>query len=139
MELSSAEIKRIQEEAATKRGFREALVKEVENIEGLPDMQRWRAIKNLLLKVNPKLKPLDDHFIAEVRKTRENQLNEFGASKSGDVRQLIDMPVFLYQAIMLADKDFSYKVNVSRDREEQKRTWRKMAKAFPEYAIARTV
>lgn len=139
MELTSAQIKQIQAEAATKKGFREQLLKEVEKIEGLPDMKRWRAIKDLLLRLNPAVKAVDDKFIADLKATKDAQLNQFGSSKEGHIRQLLDMPTYLYQVLMIADQDFNYNVNISHDRELQKRTWRRMAKTFPEYAIARSI
>jgi hypothetical protein len=116
---------------------RVAFGKEVERIEKLPQMQRWRAIKNLLLKVKPDLVPLDQEFIADVRQQRElNMLKETGASKSGSTRALYSMPQYLYAALHLIDPEFT---KLQDDPELSKQTNLKIARTFPEYCLARKI
>ena len=119
-------------ETATKEQF----LQEIERIEGLPEAERWHEIKTLLLAVNPELKPLDDHFVAQLEDDRNEQDNDFGASKERSLRMLIDVPRYLYDALIIADPEFEQQV---KNKEGSKQLWRKMAKVFPEYKIARKV
>jgi hypothetical protein len=116
---------------------RQAFGKEVARIEGLPQAQRWREIKNLLLKVKPDLIPLDNQFVQQVREEREtNMLSDTGASKSGSTRALYSMPQYLYAALHLIDPEFT---RLQEDEATSKQINRKIAKVFPEYALARKV
>lgn len=109
----------------------------VARIEGLPQAQRWREIKNLLLKVKPDLVPLDQQFVAYIKEEREtNMLSDTGASKSGSTRALYSMPQYLYAALHLLDPDFT---KLQENPETSKIINRKLAKVFPEYALARKV
>lgn len=111
--------------------------KEVARIESLPQTMRWREIKNLLFKVKPELKQLDDEFILDVKFQREqNILTDTGASKSGSTRALYSMPQFLYSVLHLMDPDFT---KMQEDPTTNKIINRKIAEAFPEYRIARKV
>ena len=40
--------------------------------EALPQMERWRAIKNLLLKTKPDLIPIDKEFCQAIRERTRN-------------------------------------------------------------------
>ena len=116
---------------------RVAFGKEVEKIEKMPQMQRWRAIKNLVLKVKPELVPLDQEFMASVRVERElNMLKDTGASKSGSTRALYSMPQYLYAALHLIDPEFT---KLQEDPETSKITNLKIAQAFPEYRLCRKI
>lgn len=111
------------------------LVKSVEKIEGLPDSQRWRETKNLLLKVNPKLRAIDQQFIAELNDLRRDQINDFGANKQHNIRHLMEMPRYLYDALLLLDTNLEDRVQ-SKEKGESKAVMRKLAATFPEYRIA---
>lgn len=109
----------------------------VARIEGLPQEQRWREIKNLLLKVKPDLVPLDQEFIRAIREEREqNMFSQTGSSKSGDTRALYSMPQYLYAALHVLDPDFT---RVQEDPELSRKINRKLARTFPEYCLARTI
>jgi hypothetical protein len=111
--------------------------REVARIEGLPQAQRWREIKKLLLKVKPDLVPLDKDFVQQIREEREhNMLSETGASKSGSTRALYSMPQYLYAALHILDPDFT---KLQEDPETSKEINLKLAKVFPEYCLARKV
>jgi len=118
--------------------YKKQYVDHLGKIEGLPDMQRWRAIKNLLLDVNPKLKPLDRKFILDVKELRDDQKNDFGANDRHTLRALVEMPKYLYDALIVADPEFNRKMT-SKHKGESKALWRKVAKTFPEYRIARKI
>jgi hypothetical protein len=114
--------------------YRQDFGREVARIEGLPQVERWRAIKSLLLKTKPDLKPLDDMFIQQVREEREaNMFSQTGASKSGSTRALYSMPQYLYAALHVLDPDFT---KFQEDKDQNKIFNRKIARAFPEYSLA---
>ena len=116
---------------------RQAFAKEVERIEGLPQMERWRAIKNLLFKVKPELKPVDDQFCAAIKEEREfNMLKATGASKSGSTRRLYSMPQYMYAMLTVVDPEF---MRLSEDLDNNKDLHRKIARAFPEYRLAQKI
>ena len=111
-----------------------AFVKEIERIEGLPQTQRWRAIKELLFKVRPDIRKIDNDYIAALKEERETEmLNAFGASKSLSTRRLYSMPQYMYAMLTVVDPDFT---RMSEDPDTTKAFHRKVAKAFPEYCLA---
>jgi hypothetical protein len=115
---------------------RQMYVKEIGRIEGLPQTQRWRAIKNFLLKVKPELRHIDNQFINAIKEERESTLLETGATKSGSTRKLYSMPQYLYASLHLLDPEFT---KLQDDPESSKAINLKIAKTFPEYAIARKI
>lgn len=116
---------------------RKAFASEVEKIEGLPQMQRWRAIKELLFKVKPEFIPLDKSFCDAIREEREfGMLKDTGASKSGSTRKLFSMPQYLYAMLHLIDPEFT----AMQDNPETSRELNhKLAKTFPEYRVAKRI
>lgn len=102
------------------------------------DIARWRGIREFILAYNPKVAAVDKHFIESLNETRNKQLNEFGASKGFHIRQLMDMPAYLHEALITADPQLLPLMN-SNDRDVQKKIWRKITEAFPEYKIARKI
>lgn len=115
---------------------RKAFAKEVERIEGLPQAQRWREIKNLLMKTKPDLIPLDKEFIKAVAEERSETLNDLGSSKSMSTRKLLSMPQYLYAALHVLDPEFT---RLQEDPDTAKKTNHKLAKVFPEYCIAKRI
>lgn len=116
---------------------RQAFGREVARIEALPQTQRWREIKKLLLRVKPELKPLDDQFIQQIREEREtNMLTDTGASKSGSTRALYSMPQYLYATLHILDPEFT---KLQEDPNTSKEVNRKLARVFPEYCLARKI
>jgi len=101
-------------------------------------VERWRGIKDFLIAYNPRIKPIDDQFILALNETRAEQLNDFGSNKAMNIRQLMDLPTYLYEALITADTELLPLMN-SKDIEIQKKVWRKIAMAFPEYKIARKI
>lgn len=115
---------------------KKAFAKEVEKIEGLPQTQRWRAIKDLLFKVKPELIPLDKQFCQAIAEERTNLLNDLGATKSLSTRKLYSMPQYLYAALHVLDPEFT---KLQADPDKTKSLNLKIARTFPEYAIARKI
>lgn len=115
---------------------RKAFAKEVERIEGLPQSQRWRAIKDLLFKVKPELIPLDKQFCAAIAEERMDMLNDLGASKSLSTRKLYSMPQYLYAALHVLDPEFT---KMQADIDQTKKLNLKIARTFPEYCLARKI
>lgn len=115
---------------------RKAFAKEVERIEGLPQMKRWRAIKELLFRVKPDLVPIDKQFIKEVSEERANMLNDIGASKTLSTRKLLSMPQYLYAALHVLDPEFT---KLQEDPQLSKKTNLKLAQTFPEYCVAKRI
>ena len=110
---------------------------EVARIEKLPQAQRWREIKTLLLKVKPDLVPLDNQFIQQIKEEREHNIfSDTGASKSGSTRHLMSMPQYLYAALHVIDPEFT---QLQENPETSQKVNRKLAQVFPEYRIARKV
>lgn len=114
------------------------LVEAVEKIEGLPESQRWREYKNLLLKINPKLRPIDEKFIRDLNEDRRAQFNDFGSDKAMSIRRLLEMPRYIYDTLTIADPELNRKITSS-VKGESKAAWRKLARVFPEYRIARKI
>jgi len=114
-----------------------AFAKEVELIEGLPQTRRWRAIRELLFKVRPEIRKIDNDFIAAIKEERETEmLSVTGASKSLSTRRLYSMPQYMYAMLTVVDPDFT---RMSEDPDTTKAFHRKVAKAFPEYCLARKI
>lgn len=115
---------------------RKQRVNKLGHIESLPQAERWKEIKKLMLDLHPDLREADRYFCEDVARTRNEQLfKDTGASKSGDTRQLISLPDFLYQAFRVADPDFE-PTQTSKDPNVVKKLYYKLWEVFPEYRVA---
>ena len=115
---------------------REQYLEQIDKIMAMPRTQKWRTTRDFLRAINPKVRRLDDEFILELNETRNDQLNEFGSNKAMNLRHLMEMPEFLYEALVTVDTELVPDLN-SKDKQTVTRTWRKLAEVFPEYRIAR--
>jgi len=115
---------------------RKAFAEELEKIEGLPQAERWRAIKNLLFKTKPDLIALDKQFIEGIKDERANMLNDLGSTKSLSTRKLLSMPQYLYAALHILDPEFT---RLQEDPDTATKTNLKLAKVFPEYCLAKRI
>lgn len=104
----------------------------------LTQTEKWRATRDFLRAINPQVRKIDDDFILELNKTRNDQINDFGSNKAMNLRQLIDMPEYMYEALITADPELLPDIN-SKDKDTTTRVWRKLAQVFPEYRIARKI
>lgn len=117
---------------------REQYLQQIDKIMAMPRTQKWRTTRDFLRAINPQVRKVDDEFILELNETRNDQLNEFGSNKEMNLRHLMDMPEFLYEALVTVDTELVPDLN-SKDKETVTRTWRKLAEVFPEYRIARKI
>lgn len=117
---------------------REQYLQQIDKIMAMPRTQKWRTTRDFLRAINPQVRKVDDEFILELNETRNDQLNEFGSNKEMNLRHLMDMPEFLYEALVTVDTELIPDLN-SKDKETVTRTWRKLAEVFPEYRIARKI
>jgi len=115
---------------------RKAFAEELEKIEGLPQAERWRAIKNLLFKTKPDLIALDKQFIEGIKDERANMLNDLGSTKSLSTRKLLSMPQYLYAALHILDPEFT---RLQENPDTATKTNLKLAKVFPEYCLAKRI
>lgn len=117
---------------------REQYLAQIDKIMALPQSEKWRATRDFLRAINPHVRKVDDDFILELNKTRNEQINDFGSNKAMNLRQLIDMPEYLYEALITVDTELLPDIN-SKDKDTTTRVWRKLAQVFPEYRIARKI
>lgn len=101
-------------------------------------IERWRGIREFLLAYNPKVAAVDREFIQQVNDTRNEQFNDFGSNKGMNIRQLLDMPGYLHEALITADPELLPLMN-NEDLNVQRKIWRKLTAAFPEYKVARKI
>lgn len=109
----------------------------IKQIEQLPRVQRWRAAREFLFQMKPYLRPLDNGFIKQVARQRENlRLPSGRSSVKSQGRQIIDMPDFVYFAVIAFDPVLEKELN-ERDVRASNRAWAKLGNAFPEYRLTR--
>jgi hypothetical protein len=113
-------------------------VKTIEKIENLARPQKWREIKKLLLDLHPELVPYDDDFAQACKELRQRSASKTAASKSGDLRNTMKIPNYLYQGIIKLDPDFMIEMS-GRNHGHQILIGQQLYKAFPEYRIARAI
>lgn len=119
--------------------LKERKLKQLDQILARPTQtERWRGIREFLLAYNPKIQAVDKQFIEDLNTTRAEQFNEFGSNKAMNIRQLMDMPAYLHEALITADPDLLEQMN-NPDVNIQKKIWRELTLAFPEYKIGRKV
>lgn len=119
--------------------LKERKLKQLDQILSRPSqIERWRGIREFMLAYNPRIALVDKEFIASLNDTRNEQFNEFGSNKAMNIRQLMDMPSYLHEALITADPELLPQMN-NPDVKVQKNIWRKLTAAFPEYKIARKI
>ena len=117
---------------------REQYLAQIDKIMAMPQTEKWRTTRDFLRAINPTVRKVDDEFILELNNTRNEQINDFGSNKAMNLRQLIDMPEYLYEALITVDTELLPAIN-SKDKDTTTRIWRKLATVFPEYRIARKI
>lgn len=115
---------------------RQSQLQELERIETLGQVERWRAIRTLMWNMNPRTQDDDRLHCEEVaRRRREEVGTGTGASKSGSMRVLVSLPEYLYLAIKAADPDFM-PMSQSKNKAEIRKLQRRLWTAFPGYRLA---
>lgn len=102
------------------------------------DSERWRAIQQLMFKINPELVTEDRIHCVAVAEKRVEQRSLTGSSKSGGMRALYSMPDYLYRALQLMDPTFQ-KRQEAKDKESVKRLNYKIWRTFPMYRLAEKI
>lgn len=115
---------------------RQSQLKELERIETLGQVERWRAIRTLMWNMSPQAKADDKVHCEEVARRRRMEMGKAtGASKSGSMRALVSLPEYLYLTIKAADPDFM-PMSQSKDKAQIRKLQRRLWTAFPEYRLA---
>lgn len=115
---------------------RDKHVKTIEKIEMTPRPEKWREIKKFMLRLHPELKPLDDDFAQACKELRQRTQSKTASSESGNLRNTLKLPNWLYQGIIKLDPDFMLEMS-GRNHGHQKLLAEQLWKSFPEYRIAR--
>ena len=116
---------------------RRQLLHELERIEGLPQIQKWQATRDFVLKLHPGYVREELDFIASVKEIREKEnLKPTGASKTGALRHTMKIPQYIYTALLAVDPSL-YEEMSGRNPEAQDALMKKLYKAFPMYRVAR--
>lgn len=102
------------------------------------DAERWRAIQQLMFKINPALVHEDQRHCVAVAELRMEQRALTGSSKSGNMRALYSMPDYLYRALQIMDKTFQ-KRQEAKDKESVKKLNYKIWSTFPAYRLAEKI
>lgn len=118
---------------------RQQLIDYIGTIEELSnDSERWRAIQQLMFKINPDLVKEDRIHCAAVAEKRMEQRSLTGSSKSGGMRALYSMPDYLYRALQIMDPNYQ-KQQEAKDKESVKRLNYKIWRTFGEYRLAERI
>lgn len=115
---------------------REKHIQAIEKIEMMPRPEKWREIKKLLLRLHPELKLHDDEFAQACKELRQRTESSTASSKTGNLRNTMKIPNYLYQGIIKLDPDFMVEMS-GRNHGLQKLLAEQLWKTFPEYRIAR--
>lgn len=99
------------------------------------DVERWRKIANFAVNSSPAAKAQHKAVLQEVKEAREQLTNDFGASKE-HMRHALKIPRVVNEMLEAFGEDLfkSY-----RTPEQSKQHLRKVAKAFPEYRVYKSI
>jgi len=117
---------------------RDKHIKTIEEIEHAPRPQKWRKIKELVLELHPELVRPDDDFAQACKELRQRLSSSTASCKTGDLRNTMKIPNYIYQAIIKLDPDFMIEMS-GRNHGHQLLIGKQLYKAFPEYRVARAL
>lgn len=115
---------------------REKHLNTIEKIEGMKRPIKWREIKKFLLSLHPEFIPIDKGFCEAVKEIREVS-TQTASTKSGELRQTMKIPQYIYNAINALDPEVLTESS-GKNKGLQQIIGKELWKAFPEYRIART-
>lgn len=115
---------------------REKHLKAIERIELATRPEKWRLIKKLVLELHPGFKIADKEFSEACKELRQKTESQTASSKSGDLRNTMKIPSYIYNAMVKLDPDLMAEMS-GRNRGDQKQIGKQLYQAFPEYRIAR--
>jgi len=107
----------------------------IEKIEGMKRPEKWTAIRDFTLELHPELKAVDADFCQAVKELRE-QSNKTASSESGDLRNTMKIPQYVYEAIRNLDADIIAEMS-GKNNGYQELVGKQLYDAFPMYRVAR--
>lgn len=117
---------------------REKHLQSVDKIIAMKRPEKWRAIRKLLFELHPELVPAHDEHMQACKEWRQSTQSATASSKSGDIRNTMKIPNYVYQAIIKLDPEIMVEMS-GRNNGDQIKIGEQLHKAFPEYRIARSL
>lgn len=113
-------------------------LKTIDKIEASPRPDKWREIRKLLFALHPELLPLHEDHIQACKELRQSMSSKTAASKKNDLRNMMKLPNYVYQAIVKLDPEIMIEMS-GRNHGDQYLIGKQLYEAFPEYRIARSL
>lgn len=107
----------------------------IEKIEGMKRPEKWRSIKEFTLELHPELSTIDKDFCDAVKELREAS-NKTASSATGELRNTMKIPQYIYEAIKNLDVDLMAEMSGG-NLGAQELIGQQLYKAFPEYRVCR--
>lgn len=117
---------------------RDKHIRTIEKIENLARPEKWREIKKLLLELHPELIPIDHDFAEACKEIRQKSESKTGKSSTGDIRNTMKLPHYLYQTLCKLDPDLMVEMS-GRNHGHQYLIGKQLYNAFPEYRVSRVL
>lgn len=115
---------------------RDKHVRTIGKIESMKRPEKWREIKKLVLELHPELVLADKEFSEGCKDLRQATESKTASSKSGNLRNTMKLPNWLYDAIKKLDPEVAIEMS-GKNHGHQLLIGKQLYKAFPEYRIAR--
>lgn len=121
-------------------------LKEIDKILKLKGAERWRAVADFTIKINPEIRKQHEQLLVEIEDVRATRANDNGSSpKHRNFRFGLRIPEGVYKAIVgfdvQADGD-SILRNPKKSHDDPTGTnklVRKLARTFPEYKVYKNI
>lgn len=110
-------------------------LKTIEKIEGMKRPEKWTAIRDFTLELHPELQEIDKDFCEAVKELRE-QSNKTASSATGDLRNTMKIPQYIYEAIRNLDADIIEEMS-GKNKGYQEIIGKQLYQALPMYRVAR--
>lgn len=110
-------------------------VKTIEKIENMKRPEKWREIRKFMFELHPELVTIDHDFCEAVKELRE-QSNRTASSKSGEMRNTMKIPQYIYEALRTLDEGFMEEMS-GKNLGAQEQFGYQLYKAFPFYRVCR--
>lgn len=107
----------------------------IAKIENMKRPEKWSAIRDFTLELHPELRVIDKEFCEAVKEIRE-QSNKTASSASGELRNTMKIPQYIYQAIRNLDVDIMEEMS-GKNNGYQELIGKQLYNAFPMYRVAR--
>lgn len=117
---------------------KEKHLKAIEKIESLPRPQKWREVKKFVLSIHPELRAIDKEYMQACKEMRQGLNSDTASSELGTLSLTMKIPTYVYQALIKFDPEIVEEAS-GRNKGYQYQIMQEMAKAFPEYRVARKI